>query len=261
MKWPFGKKGVPYLAVIEYWVYVQGDKIPPQDLLTGRILRSSPFKVDGHPACGPPEGLLFSDIRLHMAMVLKAKNPHLFRPDLFDRHVEPTAAVLEALSNASALVKLRYLSAVKLADERHLRFLPHLAEAAAYFGKSEVIFDSISEKLIGIAEFREQLAERPDTANPDFHLRTIWVEEEEGGHVETRGLMKVGFPELRTHAAPSDHRVVILDVVAEAAAKLWKETTLPDQIDVEAFGDEFVVQLEPKSKGPIQVRVIRRHPV
>lgn len=260
MNWPFGKRrSVPYLAVVEYWVYIPGEKIPPQDLLSGRMLRSTPFKIDGEPACGPGEGLLFSDIRLHIALVLKAKNPHLFRPDLFERHVEPTAEMLEALSSANAMVKLRYLSPERLKDGRHLLFMPHLAEAVAYFGKSEVLFDCVGERLISATAFREELSRQPNTANPDFHLRAIWIDEEEGGRAATRGLMKVGLPELETHPAPSDHRVVIHDVLEQAAAQLWEDPTLPEEIEVHAYEDDFVVQLEPKKNGPVQVRMIRRY--
>ncbi len=258
MKWPFGKRPIPYLAVVEYWVYIPGEKIPPQDLLTGRMLRSTPFKVDGQAACGPGEGLLFSDIRLHMGLVLKTKNPHLFRPDLFERHVEPTAQVLEALSEAQSLVKMRYLSPEILKDDRYLRFMPHLAESCAYFGKSKVIFDCVSERLVHLDDWRAEMTQQPDTANPDFHLRTVWVEEEEGGHATTRGLMKVGLPELKTHLAPSDHRVVIHDVLEQAAQQLWQTQKIPERLEVHAYDDDFEVVFEPQKKGPVMVRLMRR---
>lgn len=258
MKWPFGKRPIPYLAVVEYWIYIPGQQIPPQDLLSGRILRSTPYKIDGNPVCGPSEGLLFSDIRLHIALVLKAKNPHLFRPDLYEQHVEPTAAILDALSGAEALVKVRYLSPEPLPDRRHLRFMPHLAEAVAYFGKSSAIFDCVSEKLIDINDFREELKTNPDTSNSDFHLRVVWIETEEGGFASTRGLMKVGLPELQTFPSPSDHRVVIHEVLEQAAIQLWDDPKLPDKLDVRAYDDDFGVMLEPQKKGPVQVRMVRR---
>lgn len=157
----------PYLAHVEYWVYLPETKLPPQDILLGRLLRSSPFRVGEEPAVGPQEALLFSDIRLHTALCLRSKNPHLFRPDLFSDHVEPSEDSLRSLSSAQAIAKLRFVSEEPLQGRRHLRFLPHLAEAVAYYGKAETLFDVQAERLAGLESFRAQLDCDPEAEGMD----------------------------------------------------------------------------------------------
>jgi hypothetical protein len=106
-----------YLATAEYWVYLPSEKLPKQEDVMSLVL-------GGNSPIGPAEGLLLSDIRLHIALVLRSKNPHVFRPDLFDDHIEPTAELLKRMGESKSLAKIRYLSEDRLKSDAHLQLLP-----------------------------------------------------------------------------------------------------------------------------------------
>src|ERR1044072_845222 len=105
-----------FLSTNEYWVYLPGKEMPNQTEVMSRLIGDNPYRQGGKNPIGPREGLLLSDIRLHLALVLRSKNPHVFRPDLFDEYVDPTSEILERLANSESLVKVRYISEQPLND-------------------------------------------------------------------------------------------------------------------------------------------------
>ncbi len=253
-----GPKKRPYLAACEYWVYLPEEKAPPQDVLMGRMIRSSPFAREGEEApIGPAEGLLFSDIRLHVALVLRSKNPHLFRPDLFAEAAVPTQSLLEELADAKGLVKMRFVSEEKLKNVRHLQFMPYLVEATSYYGKAKVAFDVVAESLFEIDELREKLKADPTASRPEIHVRTCWTRTAQGGKGSTKGLVKVGVPDLETPESPAEHETAILSVLLEAAHQIWASRELPQKIEVPYFGDTFEVAIEDRGRGTPIARVLR----
>ena len=139
-----------FLAVTEYWVYIPGEKLPKQDDIMSLVL-------GGNSPIGPQEGLLFSDIRLHVALVLRSKNPHVFRPDLFDDHIEPTPEILTALAESKALAKIRYLSEVRLKSDAHLQLLPYLAYAYCKLADGKAIYDVSAERLLTVPDLVQLL--------------------------------------------------------------------------------------------------------
>ncbi len=223
------------------------------------MTRVNPFSTGEEPMITPREAIVFSDIRLHIALILRERNAHVFRPDLFDEHIQPSAEVLKGLGTSVALAKLRFLSTNKLTDDRHLQFMPYLAEAVAWLTNAEVVFDTISERLYTSNEFRASLEsiERADT--PEFHLRTGWERHDSNGLAFTRGLVKIGIPELETPLSSADHSVLLQAVLEKTALQLWELRAIPTEVKVNCFDDEFHVMLYPKRKGPILARVLRIH--
>jgi hypothetical protein len=261
MRMPWAKKPLrpPYFAHCEYWVYLPKAKFPPQAALMTRLTHLHPFDRSLPPAIGAPEAMLFSDIRLHMALVLREKNAHVFRPDLFEDHIEPTAEILEALAIAEAFVKIRYASEEPLRDDRHLHLLPYLAECAAGLTRGTVVFDAVSDELLPIETLRARLQQFGRADQPTFHLRTLWLKSARGGMGATRGLVKIGLPELQTPESSNDHQVVIREVLEAAAVKLWETRELPDELTVTAFDDEFAINLSYQKKGPATASIHRIH--
>jgi hypothetical protein len=248
----------PYLAVCEYWVYLPEEKVAPQEVLLARMVRSNPFAREGEPPpIGPKEALLFSDIRLHIGLALRSKNPHNFRPDVLAEHVVPSKEALEGLAESCAFAKLRFLSEEPLEDRRHVQFMPYLAEAVAYYGKSVVLFDTVAERLILADELREALSQDPDAARPAMHVRAFWRRTEDGGVGETRGLMKVGVPDLETPESPAEHETAITSILGEACNRLWERGALVEDFRVTYFGDEFEVRIEERRKRPPRARIVR----
>jgi hypothetical protein len=246
-----------YLLACEYWVYLPTAKPPSQDELMTRLIRDNPLRVNGQPAIGPAEGLLFSDIRLHTALVLRSKNPHVFRPDLFETHVEPTAEDLANLSESPALQKVRYVSEEPLRDDRYLQLLPHMAVAVAELSGAKVVFDTVAEKLFNVAWLKQELEKTADATRPDLHLRVIWKTSDGGGHAETRGLVKIGLPEIATEPSNADQKVLLTTVLEEAATLVWEARSLPLKLFVEVYQDMFELHLTPTTKGPYKARVFR----
>jgi len=253
----FKPRPAPYLAMAEYWVYLPEAVAPKQDDIMARMIQSNPYARPGKPPIGSREGLVWSDVRFHMALVLREKNAHIFRPDLFEPHVEPTAEMLDSLSRSVALVKLRYVSEQPLADKRHLQFLVYAAESVAHLGHSEVIFDLISEELFTPALLESNLLQDNDAARRELQARVIWRSCPAGGTAETRGLQKIGLQELSTPETMADHRVVAMQVLEAAAETIWETGKIEPEMSVEHYGDTFHVMVDMARKGPLRTRILR----
>lgn len=246
-----------YLAHAEYWVFLPGEKLPDQNEIMTRTVGLNPYQHKRRTPIGTNEGLLFSDVRLHIALVLRQRNPHSFRPDLFDTTIEVPPNALDALAQANSFVKVRYVSEDPLSDARHLQFLPHVADAIAELGDGVLIYDTVAERLIVRADLQDTLREQSDVSGPDLHTRVVWRPETQGGRAETRGLAKMGHPELRTPATEPDQKVIVSTVLEEAIRRIWLEKALPESLDVEAFDDRFRVLFQPSKDRFAQVRILR----
>ena len=247
----------PFLALAEYWVYLPGDKMPSQDDMMTLMVRDNPYHRRGASPIGPSEGLLFSDVRLHSALVLRSKNPHVFRPDQFDEHIHPSEEVLEALKQAKSLLKIRYASETPLKDKRHLQFLLHAADSMAELGNAQVIFDLKEEKLMTREELREMLKANFNVTGYELHTQVIWKQIGRTGHAETRGLNKIGIDEWKTADLELDQQVIATHVLSEAIRAIWDQQTLTDGLEVEAFGDTFRLQFEKMKEKMTAVKILR----
>lgn len=244
------RKSSKYLSVTEYWVFLPGVEMPSQDAIMKLVLQ-------GNSPVGPQEGLLFSDIRLHIALILRDKNPRIFRPDLFEDYTEPTAELLALMSDSNSVVKIRYLSEVRLKSDAHLQLLPYLAYAYAKLGNGKLIYDVVAERLITAEELAARLKEDANARRPEFHINTIWRRTENGGRAETRGLAKKGMPELITLDVEPDERLLVTGLVEEAGKSLWETASFPAEVDVESYNDTFRLLLSPPREGRSQVRIMR----
>ena len=239
-----------FLAVAEYWVYLPGEVLPPQDQVMKLVLQ-------GNSPVGPQEGLLLSDIRLHIALVLRSKNPHVFRPDLFEDYIEPTADLLRLMADSQSMAKIRYLSEIPLTNDAHLQLLPYLAFAYAKLADGTAIYDVTAERLTTVAEFAERLKEDRNVRRPEFHLQTIWRHTDQGGRAETRGLMKKGHPELVTLDVHGDERLLVTGLLDEAGRSLWQSAEFPQELEVESYNDLFKLALAPPKNNRSEVRIHR----
>lgn len=249
------KQGAKIITQAEYWVYLPGLEMPEQDAVMTRLITTNPHGKAGQSPIGPKEGLLFSDIRLHVALVLRSKNPHVFRPDLFSE-TEADAESLAALSAAQSMVKLRYVSEEPLNDDRHMRFLPHLADAYAQVGKGVLIYDAMAEQLIKPNELFEMLSENPTISDPGLHFRVVWKRDGEGAYASTKGLIKKGLPELTSAMARPDNQLLITEVIQAVGEKVWQEG-FAEEMRVTCFGDEFIALAQPGKGTPRTLHIQR----
>jgi hypothetical protein len=240
----------------EYWIYLPGEALPPQNAIMDRIIGQNPYRPGGRPAIGTAEGLLLSDIRLSMATVRRERNPFCFRPDFFAGRVEVTPEDAHTLKSAGCFIKLRYYAAAPLRARTHLQFLPHAADAIAELGQGSLIYDAIGERLWTRSTLAELLAREPDLTRSDTHLRVIW--REAGGlHAETRGLKKVGQLELRTEVMADQDRVLVERALLEAATQLWDAAETPAEAAFDWYGDTLHVTFDRPREGWRPVRIMR----
>ncbi len=246
-----------YLSDTEYWVYIPEDALPEQDAIMDRLIKGVPD--EGIPSTvGPQEGMLFSDLRLGIALALRSKNPHAFRPDLIGDQVAVTKQLLEVLAESNAMIKIRYLSEEPLADNRHLRLLPNLVVAAGALALAMAVYDVEAQMLFAFDNFVSALRTNPDSARPDFHVRSLWHSLESGGRAESRGLAKVGLKDFATKDMNTDEQVLVSAVVDEAARQLFATCRYPESLVVETFGDKFRVVFDQKLKdGMVQAAILR----
>lgn len=256
--WRARRRKPRHLTVCEYWVFLPGTTLPDQAAVMARTLRGWGRRGTMAGPIEPAEGLVIGDVRLHVVPVLRSKNRHAFRPDLFERHIAATEPILAALNAAESFVKVRFLSESPLADRRHVSFVTQLAEAYAHVGQGTVLFDVVTERLIPADEFRELLANTREEDDATVHTRVLWIEESEGSRAETRGLLKIGVPDLRSPEADSDERVLLTTLLEEAAETIWKEGSVPVPLRVEAFGDEFLFELGEPRNNVVPLRVLRK---
>lgn len=245
-----------YLASTEYWVYIPGEKMPPQEQLLDQVVGQNPYKKAGRSPVGPAEGLVLSDIRLHIALVLRRKNSHVFRPDLFEEIVV-TEDHMKALAASNAMVKLRYISEEPLKDKRHLQFLIHAADAMATIADSKLIYDSTARRLITKEELEAILRKEVDATRPDAHVSVTWKDRPSECFAETHGLRKIGLDELRTGPMEADEKVLVLYVMDLAIERLWGMAYLPQEVEVEAYGDTFKLLLSEPKDGYALTRILR----
>ncbi|MCW5943512.1 MAG: hypothetical protein KIS66_14865 [Fimbriimonadaceae bacterium] len=252
------RKRARHLTVCEYWVYLPGTAFPDQAAVMARMMRGWGQRGTLAGPIEPSEGLVIGDIRLHVVSVMRSKNRHAFRPDLFERHIVASETVLDALNAAESFVKVRFLAESPLSDRRHLPFVTQMAEAYAFVGGGTVVFDVVTERLFSADEFREDLARTREEEDETFHTRVLWIEEAEASRAETRGLLKIGAPDLRSPDANPDQRVLLTTLLERAVETIWKEGSAPVPLRVEAYGDEFLFEMGESRNNVVPLRVLRK---
>ena len=244
----------------EYWVYVRRNQLPTTEAFLERMVGSNPFNKPGQPCIGAREGLLFTDLRFHMALARKEKNPESFRPDLADEHLALAPDTLLLLHDSTALVVLRYASDRAVADVRHLQFMPHAAAAILDLCDGTAVLDTQASQLWNRDEFKSILERRPQVDGFDLHCRVVWRQAEEGFRARTLGLTKVGRSDLVTDPQEPDHETLVTDVLRQAAREAFRDPSGTGPWTVEAFSDQFEVALGPVQGRLQSVRIGRRQP-
>jgi hypothetical protein len=110
-----------------------------------------------------------------------------------------------------------------------------------------------------VEELQGELKKDKNARRADLHLHTIWKHTENGGRVETRGLIKKGMPELVTADVSADERMLVTGLLEEASQRLWNVETLPPEVEVESYNDLFRLILAPARNGRSEVRIMRVH--
>lgn len=226
------------------------------DLLT-RMVGSNPYSKKGRSPIGPEEGLILSDVRLHMAIVLKVKNAYVFRGDAFGSHVKASSEQLNDLAKANSFVKLRYLSEERLKNLNHLQFLLHAVDAIAELGEGQLIYDMSAEKLMTRSELQSALSASVDVRTYEHHVNFMWIAAPEGGIARTFGMEKIGRNDLMAEELATDQQVLAVELLHKAVQSIWNCEEIPRAVSIEAFGDQYQVKLGVPKKNITPVKILR----
>ncbi len=238
----------------EYWIYYPSGPLPKLEEVMKRLIPENPYVERGWVPIGAREGLLMSDIRLHIGLVLRAKNVSLFRPDLELGALSPSAEQLAALARCQSLVRVRYFSPRPTEDLRHLVFLPHLAAAYSDLVGGQLIFDTVGHQLRTPSEFEGWLRNNRRLESSSEQVRVEWIEEDGGGYARTRGMIKAGLPELQTPLSPIDHRTLIESLMNLLYRKIWTEKpTFNEEIPLQTDLDHFVARPRVISSDRVEI--------
>ncbi|MBX3096866.1 MAG: hypothetical protein KF812_08390 [Fimbriimonadaceae bacterium] len=254
-----GKRVHGYLADTEYWIYTHETRLPAIDKVMDRMVGANPHHRAGRPCIGAREGMIFSDIRLDIALAKREKNPFAFRPDLFSEDVVPTSEQLTSIADAKAIIKIRYSSRSLLKDDRHLQFMAHLADSMSDLANGTAVFDRITGQVWTSAEFKKELEANNNGARPSLQIRVFWKCDGEVGRVLTRGLRKVGLAELESLPLPPDQEVLATGLMMRLAHEGFRKMKLPNQLETEEYEDQFILEVQP-AVGVHKVKILRTLP-
>lgn len=248
------RKGPALLC--EYWVYLPTEALPPQEALMHHMLAGNPHRN----AIGKREGLLFTDVRLHIGLALRSKNPELFRPDLFGDHVEVSAEALARLSNSVALAKIVYgWHGAPLPDKRHLQFLHHMVGAMMRITGGNVFFDVGQEQLSLSEDMEELLGEMHQEESWSCHVRVAKqrVSDQEIRFV-SKGLRKIGLPEFQTETVPADEWSNVSATLWDYLEDVWEDSSYPYPKEYERMGSIYSVTIDKPDADPMILKLYRR---
>jgi hypothetical protein len=243
-----------YLAHAEYWVYSKAVELPSTEKLMIRLVGENPYVQQGQNPVGGAEGLVLSDIRLKIALVLQKKNPRFFEGRLLPDTISDHQDFINDIGTFKSIIRLQYISTTKLKDKRHLQFLMHAADAAAEIANSNWILDKITGSLHTKQEQADILKSNFNVTKLEFHVR---LDSNEDNTFSSYGLSKVGILDFDTHPVSTDQRQLVQEILEKYLALSWERgEAFPDPI--KAYEDEFFILQKPGRNGRTMMRIVRK---
>ena len=243
-----------FYAHAEYWVYSKASNLPTTEKLMIRLVGENPYIQQGANPVGGAEGLVLSDIRLKIALVLQQKNPRLFEGKLLPESITDHHEFVNDVGTFKSIVRLQYISTTKLKDKRHLQFLMHAADAAAEINDAHWILDKITGTLRSKEEQADILRQNFNVTKLEFHVR---LEAGEDCTFSSYGLRKIGISDFDTHPVSTDQMQLVREILEKYMALSWERgEPFPDPI--KAYEDEFYIIQTPPRKGRTLMRIVRK---
>lgn len=234
-----------YLAHLEYWVLGDAEQLPDLTKTMEAVVGANPY---GPGVIGPAEGLLFSDIRFKISIILAVKNPSaawLVRDDL------------SAAAGCKSALRVQYSSEGKLDEKKHLQFCVHVADALARQIGAPFVYDVVADRLWDVESFQSFLGREKKAVGFDDH---VVISETEDYEISVKGLVKVGVPDLKTLPLEKDKLMLGRQIVEAYARASWDKMAPSDEM-IEAYGDEFFLVRESVRPGLQTARLMRRRAV
>jgi hypothetical protein len=246
-----------FLAHAEYWVYSKAVELPSTEKLMVRLVGSNPYIQQGQNPIGGAEGLVLSDVRLKIALILQKKNPKLFEGRLLPDSIAEHHEFVNDVGQFNSIVKLQYVSPTKLKDKRHLQFLIHAADAVAEIVDAKWILDKVTGSLRTKDELATILQSNFNVTKMEFHVR---LESNEDNTFSSFGLGKVGIADFDTHPVSADQAQLVREILSKYMTLSWERgEAFPDPI--KAYDDEFFMIQKLAKSGRTMMRIVRKQMV
>jgi hypothetical protein len=250
---------------VEYWIFAEKQQRPSDSEILDRISRA-PFARGG---IRNEDARMIADIRFNIGRARRDRNAMLFRPDMFgdaDAEIEPEA--LKMVDTVDTIITVRFAADTAPVDpKRYLRLAIYATEAIADLASGVAVWDAVSQRLFSPATLAERLRANPEGAAFEHHVDVRWMETEEAGIAFTRGMEKVGLPDVVFDDQPLDQRILATFLITESARKCWEAGSMEDA-KFDGFGEHFAVEAthepvaSPRHAGPVvNVRAYRYRPV
>ncbi len=235
--------------VHEYWIWSPVVDLPQMVALHRRLIQYNPYNQGEEMALSTSEGLLLSDIRLHIGISTRAKNPHVFSPQFFSDEAKAPVGAVEAMEKSQALMIARFASEQPMPDRGYIHFLTHLADALADYAKADLIYDREGLRFWTREEWKALMMR--DNARPDLdkHYQVHAVEEPSGWWIHTHGLRKYGLPDLEMIEVSREQRTACTDIIRQMAERAIADPSTLSDGEVEYYGRQHRVVLVRGERG------------
>lgn len=252
------KKRPAFTSKVEYWIYGTQASLPHYDAFKREFAKDV--------AAGQvPEVALedlaryFSDTRLSITIVLRAKNEHLFDQGTVPAIADQPGYFLGTSVPPTSFVRVAF---IEYSDEERpsiLRLVPFMTRTLARMTRTSLVYDVEAQRMRTVDEFDAMLQSADsDTLPWSSHIELI---EEAGEDGETtfrmRGMRKFGLNDLACNFL-SDTRTVVegcIEKFLETLTNTSRNGLLP--LHLEEFGNQFVVQVEETPEDEDCLRVYR----
>lgn len=236
--------GRPPIVRVEYWIYCNAQERPSDAAILDYLLKSGPFAKSGKTIIGPAEGITLSDVRFHIGLAKKKKNPLMFRPEIIaEVDTEYDKKIIALASESETIIIVRYISEDPPKDLNYLQFVTHCVHAIANLVNSQLIFDVEEQKFWELQTFLEAIQRDLMARGHGLHVATRWVESSDEGNAFTRGMAKAGMPDLYFSNHPLDQRIISTYLVEESSRSCWQDRDLSAK-EIDGYGERFIVEFE-----------------
>lgn len=250
---------------IEFWVFSREEQRPSDADIMKRI-SLAPFAKGG---IRNEDARMIADIRFNIGRARRERNAMLFRPDVIgDPDAELDSRALASVNEVDTIITVRFAAdSVPVEPKRYLRLATYVVEAVCDLCKAVAVWDAVKQELFLPDALHDRLHENADGAAYEHHVDVRWGEIEGAGIAFTRGMEKIGLPDLAFDDQPLDQRTLATFLVGETAKTCWEKEALADS-KFSGFGEEFAVEVgkeaapSDRHAGPIvNLRAFRYRPV
>jgi hypothetical protein len=222
--------------VHEFWLWTTHDKLPASQEINHRLLAANPHNQPSQPAVRLDYRQVEADVRIHIGISLRRKNPHVFEPNFFaDETVVPPEAG-RIMAAARSIVAVRFTSEELVADRNYLHVLTHVADALAELTQSELIYDREGMRMWPAQEWAAGMMRENARQDFDKTVQIHSVEEPDGWWLHTHGLRKYGLPDLEMTEVAREQRAVGTNVLRELAERAIQSPDALRDGEIELFG-------------------------